>query len=62
MQKLLFEASVRHCCLSSSLKAVDLMGDQKLYNLDGPLDQQHFTVTKLQYKKSLHFSITDHIF
>ena len=33
------------------------MEDQQLYNLDVPLDQQHFIVTKLQYKYTLHFSI-----
>ena len=38
------------------------MEDQQLYNLDGPLNQQHFTVTKLQYKNSLHFSIIYHVF
>ena len=30
------------------------MEDQQLYNVDGPLDQLHFIVTKLQYKYSLH--------
>ena len=54
--------SVRNCCLSCSHKRVDLMEDQQLYNLDGPLDQQHFTVTKLQCKKSLHFSNIYHVF
>ena len=55
-------ASVRNCCLSCSPKPVDLMEDQQLYNLDGPLDQQHFIVTKLQYKYSLHFGIIYRVF
>ena len=38
------------------------MEDQQLYNLDGPLDQQHFIVTKLQYKVSLHFNIIYRVF
>ena len=54
--------SVRNCCLSCSPKPIDLMEDQQLYNLDGPLDQQHFIVTKLQYKYSLHFRIIFHVF
>ena len=41
---------VRNCCLSCSPKPVDFMENQQLYNLDGPLDQQHFIVTKLQYE------------
>ena len=54
--------SARSCCLSCSPRPVDLMEDQQLYNLNGPLDQQHFTVTTLQYKNSLHFSIIYHVF
>ena len=40
-------ASVQNCCLSASPKPVDFMWDQQLYNLVGPLEQQHFIVTKL---------------
>ena len=54
--------SVRNCCLSCSPKPVDLMEDQQLYNADGPPDQQHFIVTKLQYKYLLHVSIICHVF
>ena len=54
--------SVRNCCLSCSPKPVDLMEDQQFYNAGGPLDQQHFIVTKLQYKYSLHVSIVYHVF
>ena len=61
LQTMLFN-SVRNCCLSCSPEPVDLMEDQQIYNLDGPLDQQHFTVTKLQCKNSLHFSNIYHVF
>ena len=42
-----FNTSVRSGCLSPGPKPVDFMWDQQLYNLVGPLDQQHFIVTKL---------------
>ena len=51
-----------NCCLSCSPKPIDLKEDQQLYNLDGPLDQQHFIVIKLQYKYLLHFSTTCRVF
>ena len=54
--------SVRNCCLSCSPKPIDLMEDQQLHNLDGPLDQQHFIVIKLQYKYLLHFSTLCRVF
>ena len=56
------KTSVRNCCLSCSPKPVDLMKDQQLYNVDHPLDQQDFIVTKLQYKYSLHVSIIYPVF
>ena len=42
-----FETRVRNCCLCPGPKLVDFMWDQQLYNLVGPMDQQHFIVTKL---------------
>ena len=58
----IFRTVFRISRLSSSPTPVDLMQDQQLYNLDGPLDQQHFTVTKLQNKNSMQFSIIYHVF
>ena len=40
---------------------LDVMGDQQFWNLAGPLNQQHFIVTKLQCTYLLHSSAIYHI-
>ena len=61
LQIIFIESSVQNCCLSPSPKPVDFMGNQQLKNVTGPLDQQSFIITKLQYTYSLLFSVIHRI-